>query len=295
MSTALPARIFTFTSVEVYLTPENEKIVEWKVNSRFEFKTSTVVFHVEIARAAGEWTRITTVPIQDTCVFLDTDQHRCSIDSDIYYRVIADDGTCEYPSPPAHTMGEMPRHDRVMAREILRKEYLRMRKTSAGTLGQLLRRREHGTRCTSCVDFDLDEPVGSFCTECFGTGFKRGYYNAIPYYMDVEVHTSKKDVKEPLGLQDNQAKMARCVAFPRISTYDIWVHTSANLRFVIREVASVAEMRSIPLIYKVQIRPLPVSDIVYQVPMDQTEDVPVDCEADTESGWRQGIAYDEVF
>jgi hypothetical protein len=295
MSIALPARVFTFSSVEVYLTPENEKIVEWTVNSRFEFKTSAVVFHVEIARSAGEWTRITTAPIQNTCVFLDTDQHRCSIDSDIYYRVVADDGTCEYPSSPAHTMGEMSRHDRVMAREILRKEYLRMRKTPAGTLGQLLRRREHGTRCTSCVDFDLEEPVGSFCTECYGTGFKRGYYNAIPYYMDVGVSSSQKDVTSPMGLQDNQTKTARCVAFPRISTYDIWVHTSANLRFVIRGVASVAEIRSVPLIYNTQIRPLPVSDIVYQVPMDQTEEAPVECVADTESGWRQGIAYDEVF
>ena len=295
MSTALPARVFTFSSVEVYLTPDNEKIVEWKVNSRFEFKTSAVVFHVEIARAAGEWTRISATPIQNTCVFLDAAQHRCGIDSDIYYRVVADDGTCEYPSHPAHTMGEMSRRDRVMSREILRKEYLRMRKTPAGTLGQLLRRREHGTRCTSCVDFDLEEPVGSFCTECYGTGFKRGYYNAIPYYMDVSVSSSQKDVTSPMGLQDNQTKTARCVAFPRISTYDIWVHTSANLRFVIRGVASVAEVRSIPLIYSTQIRPLPVSDIVYQVPMDQTENVPVECVADTESGWRQGIAYDEVF
>lgn len=299
MSDEKAARIFAFDRVDAYMTPENQTIVEWRVNPRFEIIGVPLVFFVEFARTGGEWTRIAG-PLRDVCAFIDTAQYRCGFDNDIYYRVVASDGTCEYPSRPAHTMGEHSRRDLLLAREVLRKEYLRLRKF-AGTAGFLLKRREYGQRCTNCTDYDTGEVVsGSTCTVCFGTGFVRGYYNALPAYIDFMGPTSTKDVKEPFGVEDNQTVACRGMAYPRLDTYDIWVHGSANRRFVIRQTQVVAEIRTVPVMYSLQMRMLPATDIAYQVPMlwepsSSSSSSSAACAADAEQGWRKGIAYQEVW
>ena len=55
-------------------------------------------------------------------------------------------------------------------------------------------------------------------------GSKEDITIAIAYYMDLSPSATKRDVEAPFSLQDNQARNARCIAFPRINTYDIWVH-----------------------------------------------------------------------
>ena len=79
MSNAKPARIFTFSDVAVYITPDNEKIVEWSLHPRFEFKSVNIQFYVEQSRSSGEWTRLNPDdPITNMCVYLDETKYRCS-------------------------------------------------------------------------------------------------------------------------------------------------------------------------------------------------------------------------
>ena len=134
--TGKPAKVFTFERVTAYITPNNEKIVEWRLNKCFEFEgTDDPVFYIEWARGGGEWSRINPEdPIANMCLYLDEDKYRCGMKNDVFYRVIADDGVREYASKPAHTLGELPHRDWLLARDIIRKEYLRMVKTSAGSL-----------------------------------------------------------------------------------------------------------------------------------------------------------------
>jgi hypothetical protein len=221
-----------------------------------------------------------------------------------YYRVIAYDGVCEYASRPIHTMGEHSRQDLLYAREILRKEFLRLRKF-AGTRGYLLKKREFGTKCPVCTDYDTGEVVsGSTCLTCFGTGIVHGYYNALPFYLDFMGPTSNKDVKEPFGLEDNQTVVARAMAYPRLDTYDLWVHGSSNRRMVIRQTQVISEIRTVPILYSLQLRVLPASDIAYQVPLQWTEPTASSssaassagpCDALPDEGWRKGIAVQEVW
>jgi hypothetical protein len=297
MHAGKPARVFTFARVEVYITPENGKIVQWWMDPRFEFDSPLVGFYIDYAFTKGEWTRLNADQIiTNMCLFLDEDPYRCGMDNDVWYRVVAVDSTGkEYTSVPAHTAGEMPKHDWLMARDILRKEYLRLKKTAAGTFGYLLKLRRHGEKCTECFDWDLQEPIaGSNCMACYGTGYLMGYYNAIGFYMDLSGVKKSGDVNEPFGYEDTRIRNARAVAYPWLGTYDIWVHGSANRRFVLRSVVSATEMRSIPLIYfPVEMRLLPVSDIAYQVPMDQgiTPVPPVV----SDEGWRKGITFEEIW
>jgi hypothetical protein len=59
----------------------------------------------------------------------------------------------------------------------------------------------------------------------------------------------------------------RMVAYPHISTYDIFVHESSGQRFVIREVTTVAEIRGIPLVLMAEFRLAPITDMVYNIPI----------------------------
>jgi hypothetical protein len=293
-----PARVFAFDSVEAYITPEEETIVDWKVNPRFEFRSDTLRFYVEIARAAGEWERLNpNDPVTDACLYLDRTRYRCGYEDDIFYRVVAHDGECEYTSRPAHTLGQLSKRDWLLVRDILRKEYLRLRKYT-GTLGWLLRRREYGQKCSRCADFDSEEIVNSSCPLCYGTGFVRGFYNGIPFYMDFDTASSNRDVKEPFGMEDNAGRSARCIAFPRIATYDLWVHGSSYQRYVIRAYKVGAEIRGVPLIYApVAVHLLPATDISYKVPIDQRTEgsSSAECAADPQEGWRRGISVEEVW
>lgn len=295
-----PARIFTFHRVEVYITPENGKIVQWWLDPRFEFKNPLVGFYIDWARTKGEWTRLNPdAPIQNACLYLDEDPYRCGMENSVWYRVVAvDTMNVEYASAPAHTYGEMTERDWRLSREILRKEYLRMRKY-AGTFGYLLKLRTHGERCDECFDWDIEEPIAaSTCEACFGTGYLKGYYNAIGFYMDLSGVRTGGDVNAPFGYEDVRIRNARAVAYPWIGTYDIWVHGSANKRYVIRSAVTGAEMRSIPLVYfPIELRLLPVSDIAYKVPMHQSLDPndPEDAKFVSDQGWRRGLASEEIW
>ena len=296
--TGKPAKVFTFEKVDVYITPNNEKIVEWRLNKGFDFEgTVDPVFFVEWARGGGEWTRLNPAePVVNMCLFLDEDNYRCGMKNDVFYRVVAYDGVREYTSKPAHTLGALPHRDWLLAREIIRKEYLRLVKTTAGTLGHLLKKRWCGEKCDECTDFDTEEPVsGSICSNCFGTGIRKGYYNAIPFWVDLSGVTSRLDVRPPFALEDTRSRHARAVAYPRLDVFDIWIHGSANRRYLLRKVATGAEMRTIPLIYfPVEFRLLPVTDIAYQIPLEQPlETETPENRAQPDQGWRRGIAYNE--
>ena len=300
MISETPARIFAFSEVSVYVTPEDSKIVEWRLDRQFKFSNWPLQFFIEWAWPAGDWTRLNPEdPLTNTCFYVDNHKYRCSASDDIYYRVVAYDGVQEYASRPAHTLGQLNRHTWLLARDILRKEYLRLQKF-IGTFGYLLRRREHGERCPVCTEFDIEDPVTSQCPVCYGTGIVYGYYNAYPYWIDLSGTIDRKDVEEPFGVVDNQVRQGRGVAYPRIHAWDLWVHGSANVRFIVRSCTIGADLQGVPLIYTpIELRAIPPTGIEYSIPMERGPDSSSSSGSSTIAevvqGWRRGIAFEEVW
>lgn len=291
-----PKRTFTFKSVEVYVTPSNQVIVEWRMDRCFPLVDSAPVFYVEVARAGGEWTRLNPTEPVDNCWYVDETKYRCSKDSDIFYRVVASDGAQEYTSHPESVLGVWNRHDMLIARDVVRKEYLLLQRYS-GTRGLLLKRRNHGVPCSnpSCLDLDLEIPTSTSCPECFGTGFKNGYYNALVYYIDIGAFVRGKDVQLPVGTVDPRQQLGRAVAYPRVDEYDIWVDADKNKRYVIREIEVLVALKNKPLVYKLKLHELPATSVEFEVPLEQAvpvDDPPVE-PPPTQGGWRQGISYTE--
>ncbi len=294
-----PARTFAFKRVEVYVTPANEKIIQWWMDKCFPVGNPLPVFFVEVARAAGEWERLNPDNPIDHCVYADQGKYRCSKSSDIFYRVVAFDGTNEYTSAPEATLGVWNEHDYLIARDVVRKEYLLLKRYN-GVLGYLLKRRTSGVPCQNptCLDNDLLIPTTTACPNCFGTGFQNGYYDAIPYYIDLSSFSSGKDTADPIGTIDPRTRLGRCVAYPRVDEYDIWVDGDKNKRYVIRQVERLVEIRGKPLVYKLKLNELSASSNEYNIPLDQPVPVPEGESSGSpdlpkQGGWRQGISYVE--
>ena len=297
MITEIPAKIFAFDEVSVYVTPENAKIVEWRLDRRFRFAGWPLQFFIEWAWPAGEWTRLNpTDPVTDSCFFVDTAAYRCAASDDTYYRVVAYDGIQDYTSRPAHTLGALNHHTWLLARDVLRKEYLRLKKF-IGTFGYLLRRREHGEKCPVCAEFDIEDSGTSQCPICYGTGIVGGYYNAYPYWIDLSGTIDRKDIDEPFGVVDNQVRQGRGVAYPRVRAWDLWVHGSANRRFIIRTVTTGVELQGVSLVYTpIELRELPPSNIEYSIPMEASHGSSSSSGAvEQDSGWRRGISHEEIW
>jgi len=300
-----PQKTFTFSRVYVTVTPNDTRVIEWRLNPCFLFPGDILRFYVETAPSGGEWTRLNPGdPVENSCVYVDAgkvpgtyNKNSCgSMGNQWFYRVVANDGTTDFYSQPESMYGVLSRHDWLLAREVVRKEYLALRKFH-GTLGYLLKRREYGAVCTNpaCRDWDTEQPTISNCPLCFGTGFLRGYYDAIPFWVDFSAAETAKDVVQPFGTMDPTVRAGRCVAYPLLDTYDLWVDADKNLRFVIRKLKTAVELRGRCLVYVAEFNALPHGRTEYQVPLDQPP-LPSSSSADpvpAQGGWREGISYIE--
>ena len=291
-----PARIFAFERVLVTAAPAGFTTIQWYLNKCFPIPVGTPEFYVEYANdSGGEWERLNPdMPEVNTCVYIDTEKGRCGYDSG-YYRVVMSVGGEEFNSKPEPVYGLWNRYDWRIAREVVRKEYLRLKKY-VGSFGYLLPRREHGPKCTECIDFDTGESVSSNCSICYGTGFIGGYYDGIPYYVDLSGTASAKDVQIPFGSVDNRKRVVRSVAYPMISTYDMWVDADSNTRYIVRQIEHAVARKGRPLIYVCEFRELPGNAPEYQVPIEQdlTEEIGISPDSPESAGWRRDIDFIEV-
>ena len=288
---SLPQDIFPFEKVESSIAPDRSQVIQWTLQRKFRTPNNIVGFHVEFSRG-GEWTRITTVLI-DSCLFVDTDSYRCAFRNDVYYRVVAvDTEDKEYISKPVNIFHIWEtKHQYLIARDIIRQEYVRLTKLPVGTYGTLLKQRQHGTPCPICLDYDTEEVVASCCQTCYGTGFVGGYYSGKPFYMDLTVTGSKETKTAETGVVNSKNRSARAVAFPLVAEDDIWVASRSNKRYTVISWNNAAESLTIPLILKVDLTELPERHRAYEVPL-VAPDLPVN---DTSGTFLSGITRKAVW
>jgi len=278
-----------FKDVTVYVSPTSKsKLISWELDRRFVPTSGQFTFYVESGYAAGSWTRLNpTSPVIDQSYYTDATTNKYGLINNIYYRVILVDGDSEYISTPQSVTGVLTLRESAILRNLLRQQYLRLTNLHAGVQGWLLRRRHWGTRCTVCTDFDLENQVSNpNCTTCYGTGIVYGYYNAYPFWMEfVGGMQSQIEMKSPTGVEDNIIRQGRCIAYPIISSYDIWVADDTDTRYIIRTVKTVAELKERPVIYTISLHEIPAGQIEYSVPL-QASSSSSSGAAETDASWR---------
>jgi hypothetical protein len=203
--------------------------------------------------------------------FVDSVRNRYAIGSvqRSYYRVVLIDSQNNiYKSEAVPDTGALTVKQWYLARELLRKENLRVT-WSTFTEGYLLKLMVKNMPCTRCLDRFTKEPMDPKCPVCKGTGRIKGYYSAVPAYILFDPDTSnlKRNLEQMGGTVNEMQIMATSKGFPFIDSQDIWVNKTTDDRYIVREVQTVAAVNGFPIVEKFRLALLPITDPAYSLPV----------------------------
>lgn len=234
-----------------------ERQVTWKFRQTLSGQPE---FSVERARGSGSWTTLVTGLFTNT--YTDSQVMRWGLDEDLWYRVkMTLAGVSTWSDPVSSTRG-WNRKDTALARAIMDKEYMLMRRVGIPD-GVLLRRKDWGTICRSCVDPDMGASVKADCPVCFGTGLEGGYWPPVVAPALFQAPARRSVGTDGSHWSFQSGRPARFMAYPEIGEADIWVHPSADKRYLIKETAPAAEIRGVPLVINAALELLSAGTVYY--------------------------------
>lgn len=241
-------------------------LVAWAMNEAFD-EAGPYQFTLQRGRAVNdpEWESVSQTVDQPWLY----DNHPVFAQHDVstYYRVILVDGNgVSYESQPVSAYTDWGHHDWLLAREIIRKETLLLRKKT-GTPGFLVKRRQWGEPCPKCVDPNTGMTTDSHCQTCYGTGIEGGYYPAIDYPVAMNPTQRLKRLSGDAGLVTAIMETVRGLAWPSPEHNDVWVQHGSNRRFRISDdIQAIARHRGTDLVLNLHLEELPQSNIIYDFP-----------------------------
>lgn len=243
--------------------------VTWVLNRHF-IDPAPYSFQLQFGRVgtnlADDWIDVGG-PVTGTDHAFDADKRLFGKEVDAFYRVELTTNNGIYYSQPEQAQGVLGVRDWLLVREMVRKELLRHSVFTSVT-GYLLKARRYGPACTHCTDLYTKEISQSNCTTCYGTGFLAGYYDPIPAtYADIGVGANVTNRDGQHGTVKQDMRKARFVGDPQLYTYDVWINKYSDERYYIREVETQAQHRGINVVFSVELKLAPYTDIIYTLPI----------------------------
>jgi len=188
--------------------------------------------------------------------------------TEVFYWVILTDGQGQtYQSQSAPITSYWNHYDWTLAKEIVRKETMLLRKRT-GTAGWLLKRRLWGDVCTLCTDPETKQIHNSQCPVCYGTGIVGGYYDPIDFMVAMNPSQRVKKLDTTQGLIAETMETVRCLAYPVPTSNDVWVRAYTDQRYyVMGDVVVEARHRGIDLVLNLRLREEARSNSIYKFPI----------------------------
>lgn len=142
-------------------------------------------------------------------------------DLEPFYRVRMAAGGRTFYSPVRGVYSSLPRDDYLIAREIMRKELLQMRKMS-GVPVKLWKRVRTGTPCTVCTDPVTGEQLRANCPVCKGTRKVESYTGPYDVWASFSPRQQFKKLDnsttELYGTTDQQVYELRMLGHPFVDS-----------------------------------------------------------------------------
>lgn len=258
--------------VDVLYLGNSGAYICWRLRQDATFFKGEYHFFVDFGWPATDtWVTLNEQPIVDDCCHYDVCKRNWANIIEAYYRVRlvlpGEPGCPVYKSQPVRANGLLSRKDWLVARDIIRKEYLQNKYQA--TRGQLLVRKKFGRACPLCLDWDTKEVTNSDCPACYGTGIMGGYYPAVQLDISMAANWNRRIVsgQPPRGTHSDIVKSGRHVMYPAVDTRDVWVRSDNGERYIIDNYTVVAQLRSVPLIANTVLKLAPMTDIVYSIPL----------------------------
>lgn len=263
--TATPSPI-TRLNVD-YLTEGGARIT-WEL-SRALTDCGPYAFQLQKSHGSGnnsdDWMDVGP-PSIDAPYLLDPDKRLWGLSVTLNYRLILTTGVATYISPFVNAEGNLSRQQWLEVREILRKETMMLRGFT-GTDGFLLKAKRYGTKC-NCMNEDSREVMNSSHLLCYGTGYVGGYHTPMAsFFANADPTTTKEKVayNEERGTTKPVTTWARMTGLLPLVHRDAFVATGSDDRYYVHTVREVATRASVPIVYMVELRLAPRSDILYTV------------------------------
>lgn len=244
--------------------------VSWELQKTFTDPTPHT-FQLQVGNTgvtgADDWADVGAAAV-DTFFSVDSTQRIYGKRLTTHYRVKLTAGASVYYSKVAATYGLLSKRDWLLAKAIVRKEMLRHTKKTSPN-GYFLKRKWRET--ASIVNHNIVDPLTGETVRTIGTTGKGtskagGYYPAVSMYMELspETHDVAKDLQGRATINDVRVT-GRTVAFPQLNTKDVWVDSTSDKRYFVKTVQHTAEIRGVPIIVKVGLRPAAFNDPIYEV------------------------------
>lgn len=262
-------RDIVFSRVSVDHLVEGGTRVTWELLPTFTDATPHT-FQLEVGftglAGATDWVDVGS-PVVDTFYVVDSTKRIYGKRLITHYRVELTTSAGTYTSQPAATYGTLNKRDWLLARSIIRKELLRHDKKTSPS-GFLLKRKWTTAVIDDHVVVDplTGEVVKTINTDGKGTDKLGGYFNPVAMFMDLspETHYTRVDDKVRGTINDVRIK-GRAIAFPQLNTKDVWVDATSDKRYFVHSVQHAAEIRGVPVIVNVELRPAPFNHPVYEI------------------------------
>jgi hypothetical protein len=215
-------------------------------------------------------------PVVNGSVAVDPTARARGTVSRIHYRVQLTTTVGVYYSRPEPVDGDLNIRDWYQAQEIIRKELLLFDRYTAVT-GWLLKRRKSGPVPPPTTDprqMLVDPLTGEVIrrnnTVTYGTEFTHGYFQAVPFQVQLEPGAVDPDVDPQQGGNTDAAvltRSGRLTVIPKVETRDVFVADKTDLRYYIHLRKQAATIRGVPVVYICEFRQADFDDVVYKVPL----------------------------
>jgi hypothetical protein len=230
-------------------------------------------FQLQVAESdvdGANWVSV-GAPVTNSFFAIDPTRRAFGKELNVFYRVILTTGDSQqFISPVGVVMGNLDIRTWREAHEITRKELLRLKALRVGIDGFFLKVKRSGVECPDCIDQNTNIVTDSNCPTCYGTHWTGGYYDPVPaVFGDVGYATVflSRDLEQGQGLNNPQEVAGMFVAMPYMSTNDVWVNKSSDLRYRITEVSARTYARGVPILSNAKLRPIPFDNVIYQFPV----------------------------
>lgn len=266
------ARCGAFDRVHTDHLVESGARVTWELDPVFN-APGPYSFRLQVGETgnpdASDWADVGP-EVSNTFVLLDPERRAVGKQLTTHYRVRLTDGDgAAYYSAPATVLGDLGVRDWLNARDLLRQHKLRLRQF-AGVRGFLLKRKRKGATCDACVDPFTGDVTDSKCPVCFGARFVAGYYRAMPcQYADVtESAVVEHRQQGPEGAVRRRVVGALFLGAPLLSSGDIWVDGTSDVRHYVESIEVKARLRGVPILQQVSMSQLAFDHAAYKVPLE---------------------------
>lgn len=247
-----------FKTLTTAIMPDNSRVIAWALSSDFAYPEDFLLL-VENSREGSKWEAISE-DVKNECHFTDYQRRNWNKNMDEYYRLHLHSADEDYYSEPIKAGYANIYPFSAEAKNAI--SNIEKAIQLSGVTGVLLKRKVWGPRCPLCTDFAGQATVNEHCPRCLGTGIDGGFYPGITLNL-VKDQIQQGAGLNIMGAQQQETVTGRCVAYPWITTGDIWCEGTTNKRFRINTCSPAASYKTVPLVYQISMSRIEYTDAMY--------------------------------